>query len=122
MKKQPEFATLSLSDEQLICKVPQLLEELADGMDLGGDEGSSNASELAIRHGGKRRVQGYTVPMMLDEMRILQTTMLGVVQSKLLEVDLNFLVPDLAVVIDRLSTLLQQSIQVLIPHAARRSA
>jgi hypothetical protein len=51
--------------------------------------------------------------MLLNEMRILQTAMLGAVQSKLLEVDLNFLVPDLAVFIDRLSTLVQQSIQVL---------
>jgi len=92
--KDPEVAELKLSREQRLDHIPALLEELARAMEESVDSLSDPMTESARKHGRTRYEQGYTIPQVVAEARVLQQVLSSAIQRDLLSIDLSALVPD----------------------------
>ena len=66
-------------------------------------------SAAAVAHGKLRYLQGYTPAMLVDESRILEVTVFGMLQSNLNSLDLRLLLPDVMAIADEVDAQLTQS-------------
>jgi PAS domain S-box-containing protein len=89
-----ELKALPLDDVQRTGCMPDLLEALpewAKGIEAGRSDGPV---EVARAHGKMRYEQGYSIPQIVYECRVLQQVMSLAIQTHLLSIDLSTLVPD----------------------------
>lgn len=93
--KDAELAALPLTIEQRTDHVPDLLDDLITRLELQSDELGQQAAEDARKHGQMRFQQGYTIPQVLFETRVLQQVLSTVIQENLLGVELSTLVHDI---------------------------
>ncbi len=117
----PELAAVPLSDEERTDHLPSMLEEMIERLKRGADAGSNVATTAAQRHGELRCQQGYSIPQLVTETRILQRTIAATVQANLLGVDVSSLVPDLVEVGESLAHLLEVSIRAHQAESSRLS-
>lgn len=92
--KDSEIAAIPLTNEQRADHLPELLDHLVESMEEHHQGLSARAQETARKHGRTRYQQGYTIPQILFETRILQQVLSATIQAQLLTVDLSTLVPD----------------------------
>jgi len=76
-----ELTGVALTDEQRTGHLPQLLRELIHRLRVPRPLGTKQASEGAVQHGKIRHAQGYSIPMMIEESRILQVSLFNTLQS-----------------------------------------
>jgi hypothetical protein len=127
--KNPEIASLPISKAERIDHIPDLLRELASRMEAKHTEAPTNilsesGAEAARRHGRTRFDQGYSIPQVLMEARVLQQVLSGTIQSELLNLELSRLVPDAFTVGESLESAIELSIrayQAQIPHSLQAS-
>jgi hypothetical protein len=67
-------------------------------------------SAAAVAHGKLRYLQGYTPAMLVDESRILEVTVFGMLHSNLNSLDFSLLLPDVTAIADEVDAQLTQSI------------
>ena len=118
----PGLMSLRVSDRQLTDHLPDLLAEIIARLEQGRSESSTRAAKAARNHGRSRKSQGFTVPLLYEEGRILRRTAYEVVQNNLLGVNLSFLVPDLIEVSDSLDIQLAESLQAFLTSGDRPRA
>ncbi|HWG20630.1 MAG TPA: response regulator [Terracidiphilus sp.] len=127
--KNPEIASLPSSKAERIDHIPDLLQELASRMEARHSESPTNilseqGAEAARRHGRTRFDQGYSIPQILFEARVLQQVLSGAIQSELLNLELSRLVPDAFTVGESLEAAIELSIrayQAQTPHSLQTS-
>jgi len=107
-----ELAALPLTESQRSDHIPEFLEELIKRLDTGIDELSPAATEAARKHGKMRYQQGYTIPQVLFEARVLQHVMTSTIRENLLSIDLSTLVPDILQIGESLQAAVEVSIRV----------
>jgi PAS domain S-box-containing protein len=120
----PEIAAIPLTDEDRVDHVPELLDELIGRIEEQRDSLSAKAVEAARKHGRTRFQQGYTIPQMLFEMRVLQQVLSATIQRDLLSLDLSTLVPDIFKTGESLESALEiaiRSYQIQIPQSLQTS-
>jgi PAS domain S-box-containing protein len=120
----PEIAAIPLTDEDRVDHVPELLDELIGRIEEQRDSLSAKAVEAARKHGRTRFQQGYTIPQMLFEMRVLQQVLSATIQKDLLSLDLSTLVPDIFKTGESLESALEiaiRSYQIQIPQSLQTS-
>ncbi len=105
-----ELGATPMSDAERVDFVPKVLDALIRMLNSPFGRLDSTALEGAVVHGKERRVQGYTVPMLISEMAILRSTIAATVQENLLRVEISFLLPDMAQINSALDTLVQTSV------------
>ena len=110
VKTEDELASIPLSDEQRTGHLPQLLRELVDRLRVPRPLGTKQASEAAVQHGIIRRAQGYSIPMMVEESRILQVSIFNTLQINLKTVDFSLLLVDVMTIADEVDSQLKQTI------------
>lgn len=93
--RDPELAAIPLNKEERTDHVPDLLKDLLGRLERHPGHWSASAAESARKHGRVRHQQGYTIPQVLLETRILQKVISEVVQENLLAIELSTLVPDI---------------------------
>lgn len=118
----PEIIAVTLTDLQRTDHIPGLLSEIVTRLEQGRAEGSESAAKAARDHGRSRRDQGYTIPLLYEEGRILRRSIYEAVQENLLGVNLSFLVPDLIEVSDSLDIQLTHSIKAFLTSGDRPKA
>jgi PAS domain-containing protein len=91
----PELAAIPLTKAQRSDHVPDLLNHIIDRLDTATDALSVEAIEAARRHGKARYQQGYTIPQILYEARVLQKTISAVIRENVLTLELSSLVDDI---------------------------
>jgi DNA-binding response OmpR family regulator len=104
-----ELRMLELSEEERRDHVPGLLEEAiahARGETIGA--GRQRAAE---QHGALRYEQGYSIPMLIAEARLLQNVMAECVRRNFLMIDLSNLMADMIKITDTVSVELEQSVR-----------
>jgi DNA-binding response OmpR family regulator len=107
VKTHAELMRVSLSDTDRKDHVPALLDAaVAHARDLATKEGFPKAAE---RHGTLRYQQGYSVPMIILEARMLQDVIAQCIRSNFLVMDLSNLISDMNKMSDTISTELQES-------------
>jgi ActR/RegA family two-component response regulator len=112
MKREIEFTRLSISDEERIDHIPELLASLCEQLDSREpDDISLQVTQAAFRHGTVRYQQSYGIAMIIDEVRLLDKSIYETIQDHLLSLDLSNLVPDLSRVNQMLETALKESVR-----------
>ena len=109
-KRDAELSTIPLSDHDRGDYLPQVL----PGIIAAAASSSPPAPEMrqaCRKHGENRLRQGYSIPMLVQEGRLLQAVMHDVIQENLLSVDVSWLIPDLKQLGDSMEGGLQECIQ-----------
>ena len=110
MRAHGRFPIANLSREEILDHLPAMMEEVISMLRSRMDA-PSELTEAAREHGKVRCRQGFTVPMMMEEMRILRSLLYSVIQENLLAVDVSTLIPDMISVADTLDLRLKESTQ-----------
>jgi YesN/AraC family two-component response regulator len=116
--REEELTCVPLNKEQRAGHLPKLLEELVHRLRVPRNLGSKQVSEAAVRHGKVRQSQGYTVPMMVEESRILQVSIFHTLQKNLSSVDFSLLLGDVMAIADEVDSQLKQTITSFMGKAA----
>ena len=117
--------SISLSKEERIDRLPLLLTDLAKAVEAGKAEIPAELLSAAAAHGADRCRQGYTIPLLVTETRIINRVIATVLQEDLLSMNLSMLIPDALKTGEYLETLLEESIRAfqaaqVSPHIASR--
>jgi len=110
VKSDNELTGIALSDDQRTGHLPQLIRELVHRLRVPRSLGTKQASEGAVMHGKVRRTQGYSIPMIIEESRILQVSIFNTLQTNLSVVDFSLLLIDVMTIADECDSQLKQTI------------
>ena len=114
-----ELKMVELSENDRKDHVPGLLEEaIGHGRDKYIGVARQQAAE---QHGTLRYHQGYSVPMLITEARLLQNLIAECVQRNFLVIDLSYLMPDMMKMTDTISMELEQSVRAFAAQQGWRS-
>jgi DNA-binding response OmpR family regulator len=111
VEQVPEIARVPLTREQRVNQMPEVIEDLLRGCGSEQDTASDRALQAAAKHGIRRREQQYTIPMVLEEGRILHFVISDYMRRNLLLIDISLLIPDLNEVNDRIHQLVLESVK-----------
>jgi DNA-binding response OmpR family regulator len=117
MKHSSELEPLPLSDQERVDSLPGLLREVAEMLDAAGAEVLPANRSSASQHGVARREQGYSVPMLIEDARLLERTIFEVVQEHIMELNLSRLVTDLSLVVEAMNSQLLASSRAFVSAA-----
>jgi len=112
VKKDEEISAIPLSDSDREDHVPLLLQqslERARGRQLTPED--TDAAEL---HGAVRRKQGYSIPLVVREAKILLRVLADCVQQNLLAIQVSYLIPDMVNVWETIATELEISVKAFV--------
>lgn len=111
VKADPELLKMPLSDADRADHIPLVISEMIEMMERHPGVVSSEALQDAAKHGQQRRVQGFSIPQILKETRLLRRAIFEVMQANLLAVDISTLIPDLVQISDSLDVQIKHSVQ-----------
>jgi hypothetical protein len=112
-KQSSNLNVVSLSDEQRAAHVPRLIEDLALRLSKSSaamKDSDAIFSAAAVAHGKLRYQQCYTPAMLVDESRIMEVTVFGMLQSNLNALDCTLLLLDVIAIADEVDAQLTQSV------------
>jgi len=107
---ESELTCVPLSKKQRTGHLPKLLEELVHRLRVPRELGTKQVSDGAVQHGKIRRSQGYSIPMIIEESRILQVSIFHTLQKNLRSVDFSLLLNDVMTIADEVDSQLKQTI------------
>jgi len=109
--REPELTLVPLSDEARTGHLPKLLQEVVERLREPRALGTKAVSEGAALHGNIRKSQGYSVPLLIEESRILQVSIFETLQKNLATVDFSSLLLDVMTIADEVDSQLKQTIR-----------
>jgi DNA-binding response OmpR family regulator len=116
-----ELTAITLTRQERTGHLPLLLNDLARRLRLAPDT-EPPTSRAAREHGILRRKQGYTVPMVVEESRILQVSIFNTLQNNLGSVDFGTVLLDVMTIADEVDSQLKQAMLGFMETMAARSA
>jgi DNA-binding response OmpR family regulator len=116
-----ELTAISLTYRERTGHLPLLLNDLVRRL-LLPPGAESLISRAARDHGILRRKQGYTVPMVVEESRILQVSIFNTLQNNLGRVDFSTVLLDVMTIADEVDSQLKQAMLGFMETAAAKSA
>jgi len=106
----PDLTKIPLSEEQRMGHLPQLIEDLITRLRLKkGEEMPETTS--AHNHGKVRFDQGYSVPMMVEESRLLQVSLFETLHLNQKSLDTNILLEDVMTIADECDAQLKHTVE-----------
>ena len=108
----PELAAIPLTEAERSDHVPDMVEELIRRLEGPQEELSDVATDAARKHGKVRYQQGYTIPQILFEARVLQHVLTSTIHENLFGLDLSTLVGDILEIGETLQADAEISIRV----------
>jgi len=121
VERNEELSGVSLSYEERTGHLPLLLGDLIRRLRLAPNAKLPN-STAAREHGIRRRKQGYTVAMAVEESRILQVSIFSTLQNNLRSVDFSSVLLDVMTIADEVDSQLKQSMLGFMEPPASMSA
>jgi CheY-like chemotaxis protein len=116
-----ELTVVSLTCQERTAHLPLLLGDLVCRLRLANDA-KAPSSRAAREHGILRRKQGYTVPMVVEESRILQVSIFNTLQNNMGSVDFGTVLLDVMTIADEVDSQLKQAMLGFMETAAAKSA
>jgi ActR/RegA family two-component response regulator len=95
VKAHPEITAIKLDDRQRVDHLPAFIGELASRVEAVAEHASQRAKTAAIEHGKNRARQGYSIPLIVIEMRLLQRVLSSILQRNLIRMDLSTVIDDM---------------------------
>jgi len=121
IKTEPELAALPLTDEQHTFLLASLLEELSEMLASPGSEPTmKKILVLAAMRGHMRRLQGYSIPMIIASLRLLENVIYEVVGENLLALDISHVISDIRRLNNSLVLQLQETARAYLSGDTRR--
>jgi hypothetical protein len=118
-----ELIAIPLTYEERTGHLPMLLSDLVRRLRLGlTPNAKSPISRAAREHGILRRKQGYTVPMVVEESRILQVCIFNTLQNNLGSVDFGTVLLDVMTIADEVDSQLKQAMLGFMETLAAKAA
>jgi DNA-binding response OmpR family regulator len=108
VERNEELATIPLSYTERTGHLPKLMADLVRRLRLLPNA-KAPISTAARDHGVLRHVQGYTVPMIVEESRILQVSIFNTLQNNLGTVDFSTVLLDVMIIADEVDSQLKQA-------------
>jgi hypothetical protein len=105
-----DLTSLQLSDNERNGHLPQLIPELVHRLCVPCSLATKHASEGAVKHGETSYSQGYSIPMIIEETRILQVRIFNALQTNLNTVGSSLLLVDVMTIADEVDSQLKQTI------------
>lgn len=112
------MAAIRLNRNERIDHLGAVFDELIEN---SYGEPSSSSLNAAAKHGIVRWRQGYTIPMVVREARILQDVIGNFAQSNLLGINLSYIVPDLVRAGGTIEVFLEESIRSYVQQKPNQS-
>jgi DNA-binding response OmpR family regulator len=108
VEEDAELTCIPLSRADRTGHLPRLLQDLVVRLRL--ESGSKAPLSIAAHdHGNMRREQGYTVPMVIEESRILQVSIFTTLQRNMHSVDFSKVLLDVVTIADEVDSQLKQA-------------
>ena len=115
---EAELTCVKLSQEQRMGHLPRLLQELVHRLRVPRSLGNKQVSAAAVQHGIVRHAQGYSIPMIVEESRVLQVSIFHTLQRNLSVVDFSLLLTDVMTIADEVDSQLKQTLTSFMAQAA----
>ena len=109
VERNDELTALPLNYQERTGHLPLLVGDLVRRLHLAPND-TVPVSSAARNHGILRRMQGYTVPMMVEESRMLQVSIFNTLQTNLKSVDFSTVLLDVMVIADEVDSQLKQAV------------
>ena len=125
VKQNTQLSSVDLNDQDRTRYLPKLIADLIVRLrspHITVEEGDSIGSPAAVAHGKLRRSQGYTSGMLVQDSRILQVTLFGVLQKNLGALDFSLLLPDVMTIADEVDSQLTQAMDAYMDVAGQPAA
>jgi DNA-binding response OmpR family regulator len=110
VEREAELTSVHLNEEARTGHLPKLLQELVRRLRTPRSLGTKAVSKAAVEHGRVRHSQGYSVPMIVEESRILQVSIFETLQKNLNTVDFSLLLIDVMTIADECDSQLKQTL------------
>ena len=121
VEQDEELAAVPLNHADRTGHLPKLLQDVIVRLRLR-DRSKASISIAPGLHGELRSKQGYTVPMLVDESRILQVSIFGTLKKNADSIDSRELLKDVITVADEADSQLKQTtIRYMEAEALKRS-
>jgi CheY-like chemotaxis protein len=120
VERSDELTALSLNYQERTGHLPLLLGDLVRRLHLAAND-TVPISSAARDHGILRRMQGYTVPMVVEESRMLQVSIFNNLQNNLSSVDFSSVLLDVMVIADEVDSQLKQAVLGFMAPALAKS-
>ncbi|HZP17053.1 MAG TPA: response regulator [Terriglobales bacterium] len=118
VRRDPELNAIPMSDSDRKDHVPRFLQV---ALKISSGDGISDSDRTAAqKHGAARRRQGYSLPLLLRETRLLEKEIAGCVQENLLSVLVSYLIPDLISIHQTIQALLEESVAAFLQEGRKR--
>ena len=119
MKADPRLSKVPLSDQERVRHISALLADILNQFPSDTTAGHKpGASRAGARHGLARKRQGYSLSMLVDDVRALDLAAYEVVRQHLLDLDVSTLLHDLSCLNDGLETQLRESLRAFVGEIA----
>ena len=113
-KQDVQISSTRLSDGELTGHLPALIEEIvSNSRTLKLSKGASNAAQT---HGRARYSQGWTIPSLIRETRILHEVVSRLVEENLLTAEVSSLIPEIMAIGETMQAFLEESLRAYV-HA-----
>ena len=119
-KHDPEIAAIPITDSVREYGVPLLLDVVTDV--VHGREITAEDRKSYARHGARRHKQSYTVPSLVRETRLLQSSVADCVQNNFDRIEINHLIPDMLHFFGTVEVLLEFSVRAFIQQSNSETA
>jgi CheY-like chemotaxis protein len=110
VESDDELTGIILNADQRSEHLPKLIQEVVHRLRVPRSLGTKQASRGAVEHGQARRSQGYSIPMIIEESRMLQVSIFHTLQNNLSSVDFSLLLIDVMAIADEVDSQLKQAI------------
>ena len=109
LKNDPEISAIPISDVERQNHIRGLLQQALDK--ARGKQLTPEDTDAAQLHGGIRRKQGYSIPLVVRESKLLLRAIADCVQQNLLAIQMSYLIPDMVNVWETVMIELENSIK-----------
>lgn len=111
VERIPEIKVVSLSREERLNNLDSVVDEVARGRERDAPGINNPALDSSASHGVLRREQGYSIPMLLEEARVLHCVISDQIRQHMLEIEISYLISDMIEIEDRLHRLAEESVR-----------
>jgi len=108
----PMLMAVGISYEERCAHLPQFFRDVARRLRLKKEAGTKEGkSQAAVEFGARRRRQGYSCAMLVEESRKLQASIFNTLQNNLKNVDFSTLLGEVMIIADEVELQLGQAMQ-----------
>jgi hypothetical protein len=109
VEQEPELTCIPLNFDDRTGHLPRLLHDVIARLRL--DSGTkAPRSKAAADHGVLRRKQGYTIPMTVEESRLLQVAIFSTLHKNVRNLEFGVLLPDVVTIADEVDAQLKEQL------------